>query len=34
MVSVDLPTYPIADIKTGQFAGGERLWDAEFGVGP
>ena len=34
MVSVVLPSYPIADIKTGQFAGGERLWDAEFGVGP
>ncbi len=30
MVSVVLPSYPIEEIKTGQFAGGERLWEAEF----
>ena len=30
MVSVVLPSYPIAEVTTGQFAGGERLWEAEF----
>ena len=33
MVSVDLPSYPIAEIKTGQFAGGERLWEAKIPPG-
>lgn len=30
MVSVALPSYPVERIRTGQFAGGERLWEAEF----
>ena len=34
MVSVDLPSYPIAEITTGQFAGGERLWEAEIPPDP
>ena len=29
MVSVVLPSYPIAEVTTGQFAGGERLWEAK-----
>ena len=29
VASVQLPAYPIAEIETGQFAGGERLWDGE-----
>ena len=29
MVSVSLPAYAIAEIETGQFAGGGRLWDRE-----
>ena len=29
MTSARLPAYPIAEIETGQFAGGERLWDGE-----
>lgn len=33
MVSVDLPSYPIAEVTTGQFAGGERLWEAEIPPG-
>ena len=28
MTRVLLPAYPIAEIETGQFAGGDRLWDA------
>ena len=30
MVSVALPAYPIAEVATGQFAGGERLWETTF----
>ena len=30
MVTVALPPYPIAEVATGQFADGERLWDATF----
>ena len=30
LVSVALPAYPIAEVVTGQFAGGERLWEATF----
>ncbi len=33
MVSVVLPSYPIAEVTTGQFAGGERLWEAEIPPG-
>ena len=33
MVGVDLPSYPIAEVTTGQFAGGERLWEAEIPPG-
>ena len=34
MVSVDLPTYPVAEVTTGQFASGERLWEAEIPPDP
>ena len=34
MVSVDLPTYPVAEVTTGQFAGGERLWEAKIPPDP
>ena len=34
MASVDLPSYPIAEVTTGQFAGGERLWEAEIPPDP
>ena len=30
MAAASLPSYPIAEIKTGQFAGGRRLWEARF----
>ena len=30
MVSASLSAYPIAEIETGQFDGGGRLWDSEF----
>ena len=30
IVSVSLPAYAIAEIETGQFDGGGRLWDGEF----
>ena len=30
LVSVSLPPYPIAEAATGQFADGERLWEAAF----
>ena len=33
MVSVVLPSYPIAEVSTGQFAGGERLWEAKIPLG-
>ena len=34
MATRQLPDYPIAEIKTGQWIpGGERLWDAEMAVG-
>ena len=28
-----LPSYPIAEVRTGQFAGDDRLWEAEFAPG-
>ena len=30
MVSVRLPAYPIAEVATGQFEGGARLWETSF----
>ena len=30
MAIVELPAYPIAEIRTGQFADGRRLWEARF----
>ena len=30
LASAALPDYPLARVRTGQFAGGERLRDAEF----
>ena len=30
MATVELPAYPIAEIRTGQFADGRRLWEARF----
>ncbi len=30
VASVRLPNYPVEKIETGQFAGGERLWEANF----
>ena len=32
-VGVLLPSYPIERVRTGQFAGGARLWEASFPVG-
>ena len=34
MVSVDLPSYPVAEVRTGQFAGGERLWETKIPPAP
>ena len=28
--TIPLPAYPVASVRTGQFAGGVRLWSAEF----
>ena len=33
IVGVRLPSYPIERVRTGQFAGGARLWEASFPVG-
>ena len=33
MVSVVLPSYPIAEVRTGQFAGPELLWEAKIPPG-
>ena len=30
LATAELPDYGIARVRTGQFAGGERLWDGEF----
>ena len=32
MAGVELPDYGVARVRTGQFADGERLWEAEFAV--
>ena len=34
MASIALPAYPIASVRTGQFTGGARVWEAEFAVRP
>ena len=32
VASAELPDYGVARVRTGQFAGGERLWEAEFAI--
>ena len=32
LASAELPDYPVARVRTGQFAGGERLWEGEFAL--
>ena len=32
LASVPLPDYPVARVRTGQFAGGVRLWEGEFAL--
>ena len=32
LASVELPDYAVARVRTGQFAGVERLWDGEFAL--
>ena len=34
LASIALPSYPIASVRTGQFTGGDRVWEAEFAVRP
>ena len=34
LVSVVLPSYPVAEVRTGQFAGPKLLWEAEFPPDP
>ena len=33
VVGIPLPSYPIERVRTGQFAGGARLWESSFPIG-